>query len=471
MMRNLATNLREALEALDARGSLARVRKPVDVHGEVTAVLDRMEQKGLYQPALFSQIVGYPSWSVVGNVFANRADIAALLGAELSNLTAVLNERLDAPIEPIVVEEGPVQTHVHTAKDASLDSLPLPLHHERDAGRYVSMGLTFVKDPDTGRRNVGVYRFMQRDDRTLVPSLTSISNIADIFRRQEERNQPLEIAIVPSASPAMVIAASYRAPLGVDECSLAGGLQLEPVRLVKALTVDVEVPADAEVVIEGRILPGKRYPEAPFADMSRSYSRVKQGPLTEVTAVTHRSDPILQLAFSGHPDTTNMAALGQEVAVWRAVQAATSNLVAVHVPASGYGFHCYLSLLKVPTVEGAERGEQWNAMLAALGAVPQLKLVVAFDHDVNVFDDTVVLGALARRFQARDPATRDERVLVIPAAKGATYDPSSMHREYPNSKLLIDATLRSDLSEEARASFEEAKPGWQQEIDLADYLD
>jgi 2,5-furandicarboxylate decarboxylase 1 len=268
----------------------------------------------------------------------------------------------------------------------------------------------------------------------------------------------------------MVVAAGYRAPLGVDECGLAGGIQGEAVRLVPAKTVDAEVPADAEVVIEARILPGERYPEAPFADMSRSYSRVKRGPLVEVTAITHRQDPILQIAFSGHPDATNMAAIGQEVAVLRATEAASSNVVAVHVPASGYGFHCYLAINKVPTVEGRERGEQRNVMLAALGAVPQLKLIIAFDADVNIFDDIAVLGALARRFQAKDPTSGEDRLLVLPYMKGATYDPSSFHREYPNSKLMIDATLSSELPPEGRSNFQEAGRAWPHRIDLDEYL-
>ena len=204
--------------------------------------------------------------------------------------------------------------------------------------------------------------------------------------------------------------------------------------------------------------------------MSRSYSRVKRGPLTEVTAITHRKGPIMQIAFSGHPDATNMAVLGSEVAVWRAVQAASLSVEAVHVPASGYGFHCYVALRKEPTIEGNERGEQKNVMLAALGAVPQLKLVCAFDHDVDIFSDTEVLGALARRFQARDPRTGEENLLVIPFLKGATYDPSSFHREYPNSKLMVDATIRSDLSPDERAGFVEAVPAWPHEIELEDYL-
>ena len=468
---SIPTSLRAGIELLDRKGGLVRIRKPVDPVGEVTAVMNALEERGDWSAVLFESIKGYDGWRIAGSIFADRSNIAALLGADRERMVAELSDRLGRPLPTTSVESAPVQEVVLTGAEASLDDIPLVWHHERDAGRYISMGLTFVNDPDTGKRNAGIYRFMQRDSRTLVPSLTSISNIADIFRRQEARDKPLDIAIVPSASAALTLAAGYRAALGTDESTLAGGLQGAPVALVPAKTVDVDVPADAELVIEARIQPGERHPEAPFADMSGSYSRVKRGPLVVVSAITRRPDPILQLAFSGHADTTNMAAIGHEIAIWRAVQAASSNIVAVHVPASGFGFHCYIAIRKEPTVEGGERGEQRNVMLAALGAVPQIKLVIAFDHDVDIFNEHKVLGALARRFQAIDPRTGRDRFVVIGDAKGATYDPSSFHREYPNSKLMVDATIPTDLDPAVRAAFQEARPGWIENIDLAEYLD
>jgi 2,5-furandicarboxylate decarboxylase 1 len=463
-------DLRDALRRLSEAGCLETVERPVDPSWEVTAVLDRLEQQHRFPAVLFRAIRDFPGWAIAGNVFADRAAIATLLDVEIDAVTAELSRRLERPIAPTMVADGPVHERVLLGDDATLEAVPLPTHHEGDAAPYISMGVALCKDPATGRRNAGIYRFMQRGPRELVPSLTSISNIADIFRRQEAKGEPLEIAIVPGGNPLLSLAASYKAPLGTDECALAGALVGEPLRLVRAATVDIDVPADAEVVIEARILPGERYPEAPFADMSRSYSRQKQGPLVEVQAITTRADPILQLAFSGHPDATNMAAVCHEVAIWRAVQQASSNVTAVHVPASGYGFHCYLAIEKIPTVEGRERGEQRNAMLAALGAVPQIKLIVAVDHDVDVYDDTAVIAALARRFQAVDPVTGEQRLLVIPNAKGASYDPSSFHREYPNAKLLVDCTLRSDLTDAERASFEEARVRGSNRIDLRDYL-
>jgi UbiD family decarboxylase len=165
-----------------------------------------------------------------------------------------------------------------------------------------------------------------------------------------------------------------------------------------------------------------------------------------------------------------MAAVCHEVAILRATRQASRGISGVHVPASGFGFHCYVAMKKRPTVEGRERGEQINVMLAALGAVPQIKLIIVVDDDVDIYSDEAVLGALARRFQVVDAQTREERIIVIPSAKGASYDPSSFHREFPNSKLLIDATLRSDLTDEQRGSFAEARTVGAERIDLADYL-
>jgi 2,5-furandicarboxylate decarboxylase 1 len=463
-------SLRAVVDELRAGACLREVVRPVDPSWEVTAVLDRLERSGTWPPVLFGSVDGRPGWSLLGNLFADRSTLARLLRVDRQDVASAVDERLSAPIEPEIVTSGVVHERVIIGEDASLDELPIPTHHERDAGPYLSLAVVICKDPDTGARNAGIYRFMQRGPRTMVPSLTSISDIASIFRRQEERGLPLEIAIVPGVHPFVSLAAAYRAPAGVDECALAGGLMGEALPLVPAKTIDVEVPADAEVVLEAKLLPGERFPEAPFADMSRSYSREKAGPLTEITAITHRSDPILQLAFSGHADATNIAAVCQEVAVLRAVRQSTSNVVGVHVPASGFGFHCYLSLRKEPSVEGNERGEQRNAMLAALGAVPQLKLIAAFDHDVDITDETQVLQALARRFQAIDPLSGESRLTVLPWMKGASYDPSSFHREYPNSKVMIDATLRSDLTSAQRASFEEARCKGSDDIDLEAYF-
>jgi 2,5-furandicarboxylate decarboxylase 1 len=458
-------SLREVIDSLGAR--CLRVGRAVDRSWEASAILDRLERSGRFQPVLFENIKGFAGWSILGNLFADRRAIADALGIELSDMNAEITTRLEHPIEPVMVTDAPVHQYV---ADPNLDNLPVPTLHEKDAGPYLSMGVAICRDPDTGVRNVGVYRFMQRGPGELVPSLTSLSNAADIFAKHEARGQPMDLAIVPGVSPALALAASYKAAVGVDECALAGGLAGQPLRMSRARAIDLEVPADAEIVIETQVMPGERYPEAPFADMSRAYSRQKLGPLVRVKTITHRDDPILQLAFSGHAETSNMAAICHEVAIWRAVRQATGCVRAVHVPASGYAFHCYLSVTKRPTIEGRERGEHRSAMLAALAAVPQIKLVAAFDDDVDIFDDHAVLGAIARRFQAVDPLSGQPRLHVLPNMRGATYDPSSFHREYPNAKVMLDATISTEVTAEQRESFNEAVCVGSADIRLGDYF-
>lgn len=460
-------SLRSVVDALG--DDLIRVDVPVDRGWEVSAVLDRLERAGDYRPVLFQNIDGFPDWSILGNLFADRAILAAVLDIDPDNVNHEFTERMSGPLEPVETDDAPVHEVVVT-DTPSLDGIPIPTLHEGDAAPYLSMGVAICRDPDTGVQNVGVYRFMVRSSDELVPSLTSLSNAADIFAKYEARGEPMDLAIVPGVSPALALAAGYKAPLGIDEVGLAGGLARQPMRVVKAKTVELLVPADAEVVIEARVMPGERYSEAPFADMSRAYSRPKRGPLVKVQAITHRRRPILQLAFSGHAETSNMAAVCHEAAVWRAVRQATSCVTAVRIPASGYGFHCYLQVKKVATVEGKERGEHRNAMLAAVGAVTQLKLVAAFDVDVDIADDVAVLGALARRFQAVDPVSGEARLQVLPNLRGATYDPSSFHREYPSSKVLLDVTVPTGLSEEQRRGFEEARCAGSDDVVLSRYI-
>jgi 2,5-furandicarboxylate decarboxylase 1 len=460
-------SLREVLDALGA-GCL-RVDKEVDRSWEISAVLDRLERSGRCEPVLFESIAGHPGWSVLGNLFADRASIASSLGIDVADLNHEISERLAKPIDPVLVGDAPVQ-EVVISDSPSLDSLPIPTLHERDAGPYLSMGVAICRDPDTGVQNVGVYRFMQRSATELVPSLTSLSNAADIFAKYEAKGLPMDLAIVPGLSPALALAASYKAPVGVDEAALAGGLAQQPLRMVRAQTLDLNVPADAELVIEAQVLPGGRYPEAPFADMSRAYSRPKQGPLVKVQAITHRRDPILQLAFSGHAETSNMAALCHEVVIWKAVRQSTGCVTAVHVPASGYAFHCYLQVKNAPPTVATAGGDQRTASPAALGAVPQIKLVAVFDDDVDIFDDHEVLGAIARRFQAVDALSGESRIQVLPNMRGATYDPSSLHREYPNSKLMLDVTLPGGLTPEQREGFHEARCAGSEDIDLSNYF-
>ncbi|MFQ5694178.1 MAG: UbiD family decarboxylase, partial [Nitrospinota bacterium] len=355
-------DLRDYLALLEERGALRRVKRPADPAWEMTAVLGRLEERGDPSAVLFEEVTGCPGWRVAGNLFSERRRLALALNVPDAEILPAFLARVNAPIPPRTVPSGPVRDHVLTGASADLSRLPRVHHHEGDAARYISAGVCVSRDPDTGTPDMGVYRFMMKDGRTLVPSLTQTSNVSDIFRRCEERGKSLEVAILPGVDPLVTLAASYSAPLGVDELSLAGGLRGEPLEVVPCETVDVLVPARAEMCIEAEIHPGERLPEAPFADQSLTYSRVKRGPRVTVRAVTHRERPIHQFIFSGHPDVLHLMSLISEATIFEAVRRVVPTVRAVHVPASGAGFHCYVSMKRGPTTEGFETGEAKTAL-------------------------------------------------------------------------------------------------------------
>ncbi len=464
-------DLREYLALLEEHGVLRRVRRPADPAWEMSAVLGRLEEGGDFSTVLFEEVTGCPGWRVVGNLFAERSRLALALNVPEEEILSTFLKRIAAPIPARTVSSGPVKEHVLTGESADLNRLPLVHHHDKDAARYITSGVCVSRDPDTGTLGMGVYRFMVKDGKTLVPSLTQTSTISDIFRRCEEKGQPLEIAILPGVEPLVTLAASYGAPMGVDELSLAGGLRGEPVDLVPCETVDLQVPALAEMCIEAEIHPGERLPEAPFADQSLTYSRVKHGPRVTVRAVTHRERPIHQFIFSGHPDVLHLMGVIFEATIYEAVQRVVPTVRAVHVPPSGAGFHCYVSMTRKPTTEGFETGEGKTALMAVLGAAPYIKLAVAVDDDIDVFDEQQILWAIATRFQPIDAHTGEPRYFVVPGAKGASPDPSAFHKAYPSSKLALDCTVRVDLSEEMRFMFQKAEVPGKDRIDLEDYFD
>lgn len=463
-------DLREYIEILDEHGDLKRAKRPVDPVWEMSAVLGRMEEQDDLSAVLFEAVQGLPGWRVVSNLFARRRHVALALNVAEEEILGAFQDRIGRSVPPRPVSEAPVKDQVLTGESATLNRLPLVHHHEKDVARYISAGLCISKDPDTGTQDMGVYRFMVKDEKTLVPSLTQTSNISDIFRRCEEKGRPLEIAILPGIDPLLMLAASYWAPMGVDELSLAGGLRGEAVDIVPCETVDLMIPALAEMCIEAEIHPGERHPEAPFADQSLTYSRVKSGPRVTVRAITHRENPIHQFIFSGHPDVLHLMSIIFEATIHDAVRRVVPTVRAVHVPPSGAGFHCYVSMSRKPTTEGFETGEGKTVLLAVLGAAPYIKFAVVVDDDIDVFDEQQVLWAVATRFQPIDAHTGEPRYFVVPGAKGASPDPSAFHKAYPSSKIALDATVRVDLPEDVREMFWRAEVPGKERISLEDYF-
>lgn len=440
---------------------LIRVSRPVDPDLELTAVLRKLQDQGRYPMLLFEQVKD-TDIPVLANALGSRDRLALLFETDPQRLGQAYAERQDRLIKPDLVPKGPVKDVVETGDNADLKSLPQIVHCGEDAGPYIDSGVVIAKDPDTGLCNAGIYRSQIAEPRKLRVYIGEYSHLWHLHRKAEERNEPLEVAYVIGHYPTMHMASQYRGPLDVDEIEVAGGLAGEPIRVTPAETLDLDVPADAEIVIEGRMLPHARELEGPFAEFTWYLGPAQMGPIVEVTSITRRHDAIYQDVFNAHPEHNLIGMVGREANLLQKVGAVVPTLKGVSLPFSGVSrFTAYISIKK------EYDGQARNAALTALGGDQLLKLAIIVDDDVDVHDETQVLWAVATRVQA------DKDVVVIPECHVVELDPSAYDikdrtiRGALNAKWLIDATKPVGLPFQERADVPEEV--WKK-IRLDDYI-
>jgi UbiD family decarboxylase len=331
------------------------------------------------------------------------------------------------PIPPRIVPAGPVQEVVFAGSEVDAGRLPISRHFTQDAGRYISSGILVCKDPDTGVRNLSYQRMQLKARDRFGVSLHSRGHIWEHLSRSEARGRNLEVAVVIGAHPAVYLAAGAKVAMEVDEYDLAGALLGQPVDLVRCRTIDVEVPAEAEIVLEGEILANVHEPEGPFGEYTGySTSRSTQN-VFMVKAITRRQKPIYLDLIPGYStEHLLLARVAKEAHVFERLREMVPTLKAINYPKSGTHFHAYLSLKK--TAEGQAR----HALVLLFGLDPYVKFAVAVDEDIDVFNESEVFWALATRFQA------DTDMFTVPKVFCNRLDPSSV--DGMSAKLGLDAT-------------------------------
>ena len=297
-----------------------------------------------------------------------------------------------------------------TGDDIDLTALPVPLISQLDGGPYITGGIGVCKDPELGR-NVGMYRLMFRTERETSIDMVSASDLKLFYERAHKQGRGLPFAVALGTHPAVMMAAAHMAPPGVDEFELAGGIAGAPIELVKCETVDLEVPADAEIVLEGEYCrsAGRKTKAASATSLDLS-GRLKWNPVFRVNAITHRSDALFYALHM--PDEVDyLVAPPLEGSAWQALATAGITGTAVYAPQpSGCNFHLYASIKKRP-------GEGKNALLALM-SLKRVKHVVVTDHDIDIFDPAALERALAYRVQpARD-------IIIAEGARASHLDPS-----------------------------------------------
>jgi 2,5-furandicarboxylate decarboxylase 1 len=409
---------------------LDRRSKPTTL-AEVADILE-----GNPRAVLFDDL-GPEGASLAGNVLGRRERVARAFGVSATDLLPEILKRLRKP--PLLVETPSSQAPVHevilTGADADVTALPVHLQHGRDGAPYISAAMDFCVDPATGWTNVGLRRLMLHGKHKTGIDLVAVSDLRNIYRAAVERGgERVPLSIVVGGHPIDYFAATMRVP--IDELGLMASLRDAPLPVVKSITNDIMVPADAEYVIEGYLgEEGYTRSEGPYGEFLGYYGGVKTNPTFYVTAITHRKDALFQtLTISGktmsRTDTAQLTTLRTEVLVWRALEVAVREPVAVYAsPATGGVYNVRVAIRQ------RNAGEARNAIAAVHACMANVKNVFVVDPDIDVFSDEQMEWALATRFRP------DRDVIIERGFRASPLDPALDAGEKVSSKAGFDLTL------------------------------
>lgn len=455
----MSRDLRGFLEQLKREEELMRVRREVAPGEELVSVVKALEPYGA--PAVMFESVRGTEWPVLMGTFGTRGRLARAFGVPKTELLEhVLRLQRSALPEPVRVDAAPSQEVVVRGDDVDLSALPFATHSRSDAGAYITAGVVLAREPRTGKLNTGMYRMMVTGDRTITVNAAPDHDLGRIFAAARETGEKVPVAIVIGHHPAYLTASQLKNTVEVDSHDLAGGLLGEGLRVVDGVTVDLPLPADAELILEGVVDPGDMLQEGPFGEFSYHYGEAK-APVCEITAVTHRRDPVF---LDLHPTHAEHLCLwlfpGREARLLESVRRSVPGTVDVRIPFHGGSFSAFISVRK------RKEGDGKQAILAAFASDHFLKKVIVVDDDIDVHDTDRVLWASQVRFQA------DQDLLQLDRVKGIRMDPSADQFFTPigsdtlTSKLGLDAT-RSLLGFPEQADL--PHPGFET-LDVSDYL-
>jgi 2,5-furandicarboxylate decarboxylase 1 len=440
------TSFRELLAYLETNGLLRHIRKSVQPAHELMTVV-RKVQLGPNLALQFDAVNG-TAMPVASNIMSRREAIAASLGVKVPDVlnTLAMRQRTTGHLKQ--VDASPVQEIVMTgqAVDVARD-IPQVVHSEHDGGAYISAGIFIARHPATGIYNASWNRVQIVRDQHLRVRMMAPQHLGQYHLLAEQRGEALPAVCVIGAPPALMLSASSKAPLEADELLDAAALQGQPLRVVAAKTVPLAVPADAEIAIEGEIVPLVREDEGPFGEFMDAYVPVDKNHVFKVTAITRRHDAIYHAILAGTPEDLNLLATMLQVEVFRAVSAFAE---VRDIGSPGQIMGCVVSIVRKPETDLRA------AMAAALNAHRWMKCVVFVDCDVNPHSSDDVMWALHTRFRP------DSGILHLSEQRGF-----SRVRDIHVGKVALDATYPPHLEPDFRRRQFPKLP----HIDLADYLD
>ncbi|MBI2880752.1 MAG: UbiD family decarboxylase [Candidatus Tectomicrobia bacterium] len=446
MKQDLRSFVREFEEEFPE--DVIRVSEPVGLEYDIMALVLEYERRRRFPIFLFENVRGHEI-PVVCNVVAGRRSLAKALRVTEAELSEEYSRRLKHYIDPHVVDDPPFRGIVRTGEDADLGLLPVPTYFPGDAGPYLTAGMAVARHPDTGVVTEGFHRFQIKGPRKMGCSLHSRRRMFDYQRLYEERGENMPAAVCLGLHPIVAMGSLSYPPPEVSKFQACGGLFGEPMEVARCSTLDLRVPAWSEIVIEGEFLAGVREPEGPFGEFTGYFSQRSTQHVFQVKALSMRKDAWFQSIASGRAgDHLTTVGVLREVEVKSALRKTIPGVKDVHFPISGCtAFTAFISLRQT------RPGEAKQAIAIALGVDHYLKFVVVVDDDVDVFDESDVLWAMATRVQA------DRDLVVIGGSLGALLDPSASEQGV-TAKLGVDATKPIGDPFAERLAMDAGKMAW-----------
>ena len=436
-------SFRSFIDHASATGDLIIIKRPVHTTYEVANLAHYFEGR----PVLFEYIKDYPGWRICSGVCSDRRYFSLDLGVPVPDLMRHLSGALERPIRPESVETGACQEVV--VEDVDLNKLPILLHLPEDGGHYVASNVVIINDPELGR-NMCYHRLLRLDERRFAARIVENRGTYNALQKAEG---DLPVAICIGVSLGVHLAASMSPAPGVDELSVANALT--PTPLVKCLTNDLEVPADAEIVLEGRFTK-QLYREGPFMDLTETMDITRMQPIIEIDLITHRQNPIYHALLPGGLEHKLLMGMPKEPTIYNAVNAVTRCTGVNITPGGASWLHAVVQIDK----QGPDDGRL--AIEAAFKGHGSLKHVWIVDTDIDIYDPAKVEWAMATRFQA------DSDLCVYVDQPGSSLDPSGTHvpgQKSRTAKMGLDCTIPWDAD---RSKFKRGEYG---SVDVGDYVE
>lgn len=411
-------SLRELLSKMEQLGLVKTIATPVAPYLEAARLIHRLEG----QPVLL-RAPRDSSYPIVAGICASRELMALGLGVPKERLLFRLAEALQNPVSPPMVSDAPCQQVIEPS--VNLSSLPVLTHLPGDGGPYVTAGVAVIKDPDYGR-NTAFHRLMLLDEHRFAVRIVEGRGTETAFRKA---GGDLEMAVAIGNDLPVLLAAAMSPPKGVDELAIAHALG--PTPLVKCRTVDLEVPAEAEIILEGK-LKHELVPEGPFLDLTETIDLVRQQPIFEVQCITHRQDAMYQALLPGGQEHKLLMGVPREPTIYAEVNEVCPCVNVLITPGGASWLHAVVQIRKENPDDGGK------AIRAAFRGHSSLKHVVIVDEDINIYDPHEVEWAIATRFQA------DHDLVILMDQPSSSLDPSALHlpgRKARTSKMGLDATI------------------------------